>query len=121
MAKIEAEGKAVRGIGLNVSPPQNTCANIKCPWHGHLKVRGRVFKGTVKAAKAPNTAIVEWNYYHYIHKYERYERRKTGIVAYNPDCILAKSGDSVVVAECRPLSKTKRFVVVHSDGKSDVK
>jgi small subunit ribosomal protein S17 len=27
-------------------------------------------------------------------------------------CIGAKEGDTVVIAECRPLSKTKSFVVV---------
>ena len=45
-------------------------------------------------------------------KYERYERRKSKMIVYNPECIDAKKGDVVKVAECRPLSKTKSFVVI---------
>lgn len=115
MAKGKAEkGHESRSIGLDVKPPAGSCQDSKCPWHGHLKVRGRVFSGTVRSSKTANTAIVEWDYYHYVHKYERYERRKTRVVAYNPDCIAAKSGDRVTIAECRPLSKTKKFAVVAS-------
>lgn len=61
--------------------------------------------------KAPKTVIVRWDFHHYITKYERYERKHTRIVAYNPECIDAKKGDTVRIIECRPLSKTKRFVV----------
>jgi small subunit ribosomal protein S17 len=32
--------------------------------------------------------------------------------AHNPPCINAKEGDVVKIAECRPLSKTKKFVVI---------
>jgi small subunit ribosomal protein S17 len=106
-------------IGLGLEPPKDKCDDIKCPWHGHLKVRGRVFRGAVRSAKAPNTAIIEWDYYHRIPKYERFERRKTRVVAYRPDCIPAKNGDIVAVAECRPLSKTKKFVVVRNSGGSE--
>ncbi|RLF76193.1 30S ribosomal protein S17, partial [Thermococci archaeon] len=45
-------------------------------------------------------------------KYERYELRRSRIHAYNPECIDAKAGDKVLIAETRPLSKTKNFVVV---------
>lgn len=103
-------------IGLDAKQPGKSCDNDKCPWHGHLKVRGRVFTGTVASAKAADTAIVEWNYYKFIQKYERYERRKTSVAAHNPSCIAARPGDKVTIAECRPISKTKKFVVIEKTG-----
>lgn len=101
-----------RDIGVEASPPEKTCSSAKCPWHGNLKIRGRLFRGRVAAAKALDTAAVEWDYYHYSPKYERYERRHSRISAYKPACIVVAEGDTVVIAECRPLSKSKRFVVI---------
>jgi len=49
---------------------------------------------------------------HYIPKYERYEKRTSKYKAHLPPCIEVKEGDEVVIMECRPLSKTKSFVVV---------
>ncbi|RLJ09294.1 MAG: 30S ribosomal protein S17 [Candidatus Aenigmatarchaeota archaeon] len=99
-------------IGIPIKPPEKECEDKKCPWHGTLSVRGRVFQGEVKSAKSRRTVIVEWGYHRFVKKYERYERRKTRVTAHNPRCIRAKEGDKVVIAECRPLSKTKKFVVV---------
>lgn len=101
-----------RDIGIDVKAPEKTCDNANCPFHGMLPVRGKILEGTVVSDKAQKTAIVERNYLHYIPKYERYERRHSRIAAYNPECISAKTGDRVRIAECRPLSKTKAFVVV---------
>jgi len=101
-----------KDIGLGVEPPEKSCDSEHCPFHGHLKVRGRVFKGRIVSTKSTNTAIIEWDYYHYIPKYERYERRRTRIAAHCPKCIEANVDDTVKVGECRPLSKTKRFVVI---------
>jgi small subunit ribosomal protein S17 len=98
-------------IGLDAPGPENVCNNDKCPWHGHLKIRGRILKGKVVSSKGVDTAIVEWNFYKYAKKYERYERRKTKIAVHNPECIAAKVGDAVKIGECRPLSKSKRFVI----------
>ena len=109
MAKAKAKAK---DIGLDISPPKEECNNVKCPWHGSLKVRGRTFTGQVVSAKTFHTAIVEWNYYHHHTKYERYERRRSKVVAYNPQCINAHEGDKVTIGECRPISKTKKFVVL---------
>ncbi len=99
-------------IGIDVQAPRGTCTSTKCPWHGGLKVRGRVFHGTVVSDKARDTAIVTWDYYKRVSKYERSERKRTRIAAHNPQCIAAHVGDSVTIAECRPLSKYKRFVIV---------
>lgn len=102
----------VRDIGIDVKPPKNTCVDPNCPFHGSLSIRGRVLEGIVVSDKASKTVIVERHYLHYIRKYERYERRHSRIAAYNPECISAKKGDKVRMAECRPLSKTKHFVVI---------
>ena len=104
--------KKERDIGIDVKKPEKTCNDPKCPFHGHLKIRGKILEGIVVSAKAPKTVIVERHYYHFIPKYERYERRRSKIAAYNPECISAKEGDKVRIAECRPLSKTKHFVVI---------
>ena len=106
------EKQLVRNIGIDVIPPKDVCKDKRCPFHGSLSLRGKVLDGIVVSTKAQKTAIVERNYLHYIPKYERYERRHSRIAAYNPECISAKEGDRVKIAECRPLSKTKSFVVV---------
>jgi len=100
-----------KDIGLDAKTPKGVCSSDKCPWHGSLKIRGRIFKGNVVSSKSLNTSIVQWNYYQYVPKYERYERRKTRIAAHNPSCISANSGDTVKIGECRPLSKSKSFVI----------
>jgi len=104
--------KCKKSIGIDVEPPKRTCNDEKCAWHGRLPVRGRVFTGVVKSTKPHNTVIVEWGYNLYVPKYERYERRKSRVAAHKPPCMKVKEGDKVVIAECRPLSKTKRFVMV---------
>jgi len=90
------------------------CEDVNCPFHGTLSVRGKSFVGTVVTSKAMKTASVEWNSKHFIPKYERYENKRTKIKAHNPSCIKAKDGDVVVVNECRPLSKTKKFVIMRN-------
>jgi len=100
-----------KSIGLEAKAPKGSCKSIKCPWHGSLKIRGRIFRGNVISAKALDTAVIEWSYYRYLHKYERYERRRASVIAHNPKCIAAKEGETVMIGECRPLSKAKRFVV----------
>ena len=99
-------------IGVDLQPPKEDCGSGSCAWHGSLSVRGRVFRGVVRSAKSRNTVMVEWGYHKYVPKYERYERRKTRVTAHNPECIKAKEGDMVVIGECRPLSKTKHFVIL---------
>ena len=40
------------------------------------------------------------------------KKKRTRLHAHNPSCIDAKEGDTVKIMECRPLSKTKKFVVI---------
>lgn len=101
-----------RDIGLDVNAPEKECSDIHCPFHGTLPVRGQVFTGSVVSDKMNLTVVVKRTFEKLITKYERYEKRQSKLFAHNPPCINAKEGDVVKVAECRPLSKTKRFVVV---------
>ena len=101
-----------RNIGIEVDPPKKECSDPKCCWHGTLPIRGKIFKGKVVSSKGLKTAIITREYLRPLPKYERFERRHSRIVAYNPECISAKENDTVTIAECRPLSKTKHFVVV---------
>ncbi len=102
----------MRDIGLNVKVPEKECDDVNCPFHGSLPVRGQILEGRVVSDKAPKTVVVLRSYLKEIAKYERYEKRRSRIHAHNPPCINAKVGDIVKIAECRPLSKTKSFVVV---------
>lgn len=101
-----------KNIGLDVNPPEKSCEDLNCVWHGKLPIRGKVFKGRVRSDKTHNTVVVEWDYHKYIPKYERSERRKSRVSAHNPPCMHAREGNMVTIAECRPLSKTKHFVIV---------
>ncbi|MDE1856007.1 MAG: 30S ribosomal protein S17 [Candidatus Micrarchaeota archaeon] len=87
------------------------CSDPKCAIHGGLKTRGAEFTGRVVSDKAKKTAIVERDYTRYMYKYERYLRKRSRIPAHNPECLSAKAGDVVKIAESRKLSKTKAFVI----------
>jgi len=94
-----------------------TCNDKKCPHHNSLSTRGRIFTGVVIAEKMQRTAIVEWERRKLIPKYERYEKKRTKIKAHNPLCISAKKGEIVEIMECKPISKTKHFVIIKKAGK----
>jgi small subunit ribosomal protein S17 len=102
----------MRDIGLEVSTPAKDCSDPNCPFHGTLPVRGQVFDCTVVSDKMDNTVVVMREFEKRATKYERLEKRQSKIHAHNPPCIEAKEGDRVRIAECRPLSKTKSYVVV---------
>jgi len=90
-----------------------SCKDPKCPFHGNLSLRGRVFRGAV-VKKFPKRVVIEFERMIYIRKYERYAKSKTKLHARLTDC-LANSinvGDYVEIRECRPLSKLIAFVVV---------
>jgi small subunit ribosomal protein S17 len=99
-------------MSLTFKKPKKTCDDRNCPFHGDLSIRGRILKGLVVSAKMDKTVVVKRDYLHYIPKFIRYERRHSRIPSHNPPCIDAKEGDQVLIAECRPVSKTVAFVVV---------
>ncbi|HIP84945.1 MAG TPA: 30S ribosomal protein S17 [Methanothermococcus okinawensis] len=102
----------MKNIGIDVKYPESSCDDPHCPFHGKISVRGQIFEGVVVSDKAHGTVVVEREITKYIPKYERYEKRRRKIIAHNPPCINAKVGDKVKIAECRPISKTKAFVVI---------
>lgn len=104
--------KHLKDLGIGVREPESKCDDPKCPFHGTLPVHGIILEGVVSSDKMDKTVVVKRERHKYIRKYGRYERRTTKIAAHNPPCIKAKVGDIVKIAECRPLSKTKHFVVV---------
>jgi small subunit ribosomal protein S17 len=103
-----------KNIGIEVKKPENVpkLMDSKDPFFGSVKLRGRVFVGTVISDKMQKTATIEWPRRKYNKKYERFEVRRTRVKAHNPESINAKTGDLVKIAETRPLSKTKNFVVI---------
>ena len=105
-----------RNIGIVLETPKQNCNDAKCPFHGNLSVRGRQFTGTVVSTNMRKTAVIEFNRLQFLKKYERYEKRRTKLKVHNPDCINAKDGDIVQIMECKPLSKTKNFVIIQKLG-----
>ena len=102
----------MKKIGIEVEPPKEECDDKNCPFHGNLRVRGRTFEGKVISTKSEKTAIVERSYTQKVPKYERFERRNSKIPAHNTPCIDVEEGDRVLIGECKPISKTKSFVIV---------
>jgi len=96
---------------------KSTCNDTNCPVHGSLSCRGKILTGVVISTKMHRTAIIEFERRVHLPKFERYEKRNTKIKVHNPDCINAEDGDIVKVHECRPLSKTKHFVIIEKMGK----
>jgi small subunit ribosomal protein S17 len=100
--------------GLDVSAPKKKCEDVRCPFHGRIKVRGRLLNGKAVSTAGKGFAVVEMEYLHMVTKFNRGERRRSRVSAHVPPCIEVKDGDSVTMGECRPLSKTISFVVVES-------
>jgi len=106
-----------KSIGIDVKVPKEKCEDANCPFHGSLRCHGNIFQATVISAKMHKSAIVEWSRQQRVKKYERYLVKRTRIKVHNPPCIDAKEGDIVKISQCRPLSKTKHFVVIEILGK----
>lgn len=104
-------------IGLDVpTPPEpknpDTYDYETCPFYGELSVRGQVIEGTVASTAMDRSVVVEREYDVYVPKYDRYMKRRSRVPAHVPGVLDPQEGDTVRIAECRPLSKTKSHVVV---------
>lgn len=88
------------------------CNDKNCPIHGEISIRGREFVGEVIKLNAQKTGVVSWGRLHFIPKYDRYEKRRSKLSVHVPACMNIALGDTVRIAECRPISKTKNFVVI---------
>ena len=114
VAKARKEEKAETAAEAKqaTQAKQEKCTDKKCPFHAGLSVRGRSFVGEI-TRKRDKTVKVEWLRFKRIPKYERYAKVKSGVFAHLPECISSFDiGDKVKISECRPLSRTKHFVVV---------
>ena len=87
------------------------CEDQNCPFHGSLKTRGKQLQGKIVSTRMNKSAIIKLTHIRMNKKYERYEKRASRIPVHVPACIKAKEGQMVSVSECRPLSKTKSFVI----------
>lgn len=103
-------------IKMKKEKTNQECDDKNCPIHGSLSCRGRILKGAVVSAKMHKTAKIEFERRIYIPKFERYAKKLTRVKAHNPPCINAKEGEIVKLQECRPLSKTKHFVIIEKVG-----
>jgi len=120
MAKVKGPGEprstTARDIGIDVPLPTRTCDDRNCPFHGSLRVRGQTLQAVVVSARMQRTVVVERESLHYVPKFERYERRTRRMLAHAPPCLGLAPGHKVALMECRPLSKTVSFVVIHTRG-----
>ena len=101
-----------KNIGLSVTFPKQNCTDLHCPFHGKLSVRGKLFEGKVVSTKAKKTIVLQKESPVYSSKFKRYARSKSTIHAYKPSCIVVVVGDTVLTAECRPISKSVSYVFV---------
>ena len=100
-------------IGIpGVTEPTKNCDDPHCPFHGSLKVRGRIFTGTVVKNRMTKAITVKIDYNKYNNKYQRYERRNTKMSVHLPPCIEVVPGDVVRFMDCRKISKTISSVVI---------
>lgn len=111
LAQILKEQK----MNIKVIPKRK---DSKCPFTGGLKLRGKIFTGIIVSMDTHRSVKVAWSSQHYVKKYERFMVKRTKVAAHNPEVINAQVGDEVIIAECKPLSKTKNFVVIKNLGHS---
>ena len=114
-----------KNIGLGFQTPKEAIEgdyiDRKCPFTGLVAIRRRILQGRVKSAKMQRAIIVRREYLHFDKKYQRYEKRHTNIPAHLPPCFRVRTGDTVTLGQCRPLSKTIRFCVIRVDKSADTK
>ncbi|OHA89051.1 MAG: 30S ribosomal protein S17 [Candidatus Zambryskibacteria bacterium RIFCSPHIGHO2_01_FULL_43_27] len=73
--------------------------------------RGKMLKGTAVSNKMKDTVVVEVERYVKHPQYGKYIRKRKKIKAHDAGNTV-NIGDKVVIEECKPISKDKRFVVV---------
>ncbi len=94
------------------------CNDKHCPIHSGFKIHGRILTGKVIKLNSAKTLQIEMPRLAYLPKYERYEKKRIRLHIHHPPCIKINLGDTVKVMECRPISKTKNFVVIKNESSS---
>ena len=117
LAKKTSKGiRYYKNIGLGFKTPKEAIEghyiDKKCPFTGNVSIRGKIIKGMVISTKMNRTIIIRRDYFHYVKKYNRFEKRHRNIPVHISPCFSVREGDIVTVGQCRPLSKTVRFNVL---------
>ncbi len=107
-----------RSIGIDVADPPRAAdpSESANPFNGSLRIRGKLFEGTVVSAKARGTVVIEKESPVYFTKFKRYARSRSSIHAHVPGNLDVREGSRVLAAECRPLAKSVSYVVVEVRG-----
>ena len=71
----------------------------------------RILQGTVESAKCNKTISVRVERRFRDRLYQKTVKRSTKYAAHDPEGIY-KEGDKVKIIECKPISKTKRWMVI---------
>lgn len=77
----------------------------------NITTRGRTLTGTVVKFKAAKTVTVEWERVVENKKYQRYFKKKSKVHAHVPENMTVSEGNEVEIQECRPISKSKKFII----------
>jgi len=72
---------------------------------------GKIFLGTVVSDKMQETVVVSVTRFVKHPKYRKFIKRVKKFHAHNPENA-KKEGDKVRIQECKPMSKTKKFIVI---------
>ena len=75
------------------------------------KKGGKILRGTVVSDKMKETVVVSVTRFVKHPKYRKFIKRVKKFHAHNPHDV-KKEGDKVTIQECRPMSKTKNFIVI---------
>ncbi|KAL3321237.1 30S ribosomal protein S11, chloroplastic [Cichlidogyrus casuarinus] len=110
-------GRYYKSIGLGYKTPKDAIygkyIDKKCPFTSGVTIRGRILSGIVKKMKMNRTIVVRRDYFKFVKKYKRYERRHKNISVHLSPCFRdCAVGDLVTIGQCRPLSKTVSFNVI---------
>lgn len=115
-AKASKPKRWVKEVGLGFATPkiakESSYIDKKCPFVGDVSIRGKIMTGTVVSTKMHRTIIIRRDYLHFVRKYNRYEKRHKNVAVHVSPAFRVQEGDTVVVGQCRPLSKTVRFNVL---------
>ncbi len=77
-----------------------------------INVHGKTLVAKVVSAKMHKTVVVEWERRVLLPKFERFTKKTSRVSVHNPEEINAQEGDTVLIGETRPISKTKNFIVL---------
>ena len=57
--------------GLEIAVPKKKCQDDRCPFHGGVKVRGRLLSGKAVSTAGKTFVVVEMEYLHMVPKFNR--------------------------------------------------